>query len=236
LPELSFDVNILIIVIPPVWFILNILLIIVACVFGLLLLSQVVSRILVKIFHYSPPVSHITGPILDSRVRALIQPPSQIIKRSGIKKTMKVLDIGCGGGMFTVYASKAVGNDGCVYALDIQKEMLEQLKEKLVSVKDGDYGTVIPLEGSADKLPVKSASLDLVYIISTLQEITERGRALLEIKRVLKRGGILSISETAVDIDYFLKSTVVKFCREAGFTLDSFNGNFFSYTLRFIKN
>jgi len=215
---------------------LNILLIIIACFLGLLLLSQIISRILVKYFNYSPPVSPFTGPILDSRVRALIQPPSQVIKRSGIKKSMKVLDIGCGGGMFTLYAARRVSKDGLVYALDIQQEMLDQLKAKLASFNDRDSGTVIPLQGSAVNLPVKSSSLDLVYIISTLQEIADRQKSLHEIKRVLKPGGVLAISETALDIDYFLKSTVIRICSKAGFVLDSVEGNFFSYTIRFTRS
>lgn len=148
---------------------------------------------------------------------------------------MKVLDIGCGSGMFTVYAARAVGKNGSVYALDIQQEMLKQLEEKLSSDNDGKRGIVIPVKGNASNLPFGSGSLDLVYIISTLQEIADRQKALGEVKRVLKPGGVLAISETVVDIDYFLKSTVIKICQEADFTLDSISGSFWSYTVRFIN-
>lgn len=217
------------------FYILKVLLIILACLLGFIILSQIISRIMVKLFHHSPPVSYVTGPILDSRIRTLIQPPLQVIKRSGLKKSMKVLDLGCGSGMFTVYAARAVGRSGLVYALDIQQEMLKQLKEKLSSDNDGKHGIVIPVKGNARNLPFRSGSLDLVYIISTLQEIADRQKALGEVKRALKPGGVLAISETVVDIDYFLKSTVIKICQEAGFTLDSISGNFWSYTVRFIN-
>ncbi len=204
-------------------------------ILGLVIISQVISRVMVKYFHYSPPVPSFTGPILDSGVRRIVQSPERIIERSGIKPGMKVLDLGSGSGAFAIDVARTVGRRGRVYALDIQPKMLKQLDKKLARPKNRDIKNVELIEGSAAKLPFGDASLDLVYMVSVLQEIPRRPEALAEIKRVLKPGGILAISEALLDIDYFLKSTVIKLAGGAGFILDQATGNPWSYTVRFIR-
>ncbi|TET22573.1 MAG: methyltransferase domain-containing protein [Candidatus Stahlbacteria bacterium] len=79
------------------------------------------------------------------------------------------------------------------------------------------------------------AFLDLVYMITVLQEIPDRHRALLEAHRVLKPGGILAITEFFPDPDYPLKRTTVRLALSAGFTKDAVEGSFFNYTARFVK-
>jgi ubiquinone/menaquinone biosynthesis C-methylase UbiE len=73
-------------------------------------------------------------------------------------------------------------------------------------------------------------------MVSVFQEIPDRSKALLEIKRVLKDGGILAISEFFVDPDYPLRKTTVKQGVEEGFSLDKVFGSFWNYTVRFKNN
>jgi len=204
-------------------------------IIGLVILSEVLPRILVKFFHYARPVPAFTGPILDSGFRLQLQPPQKIIERSGTKEGMTVLDLGCGSGALTIFVARAVGDKGKVYALDIQEDMLKQLEKKLGLPENRDIKNVELINSSADQLPFEDNSIDLVYIVSVLQEIPGRQKALQEIKRVLRPQGILAISEVLPDIDYFLKSTVIKIARQAGFILDEAPGNFWNYTARFKK-
>ena len=78
-------------------------------------------------------------------------------------------------------------------------------------------------------------SLDLVSMVTVLQEIPERCKALQEIKRILKPDGFLAVTEFLVDPDYPLKSTSIKICSAAGFILDEILGNIWNYTIRFKK-
>ena len=52
----------------------------------------------------------------------------KFLKEIGIKKGQTVLDFGCGEGHYTIPASKAVGKNGKVYALDKDREVLDKLE------------------------------------------------------------------------------------------------------------
>ncbi len=207
--------------------------IIVWLLLALVLLSvtfQIVLRIVRKTVHFPAPA--FMGRLLDSDLRRAVQPPSTIIARSGIRKGMKVLEVGCGSGAYTTYVARAVGPEGTVYALDIQPGMLEQLKKKLARPENADIRNVRPVEASAYDIPLEDGSLDLAYTIAVLQEIPDRAKALAEIRRVLKPGGIMAVTEFLPDPDYPLKSTVVRQLTDAGFLLEGVYGGFWQYTVR----
>ena len=70
-------------------------------------------------------------------------------------------------------------------------------------------------------------------MVSVFQEIPDTARTLEEIKRVLKPGGKLAISEFLIDPDYPFRTTTIKQGRNGGFRLEGVEGNFFNYTVRF---
>jgi ubiquinone/menaquinone biosynthesis C-methylase UbiE len=88
---------------------------------------------------------------------------------------------------------------------------------------------------SAYDLPLEDGTVDRAFLVTVLPEIPDRHRALLELYRVLKPGGVLSISEEFLDPDYPLAGTVVRWAGEAGFELAERHGNWFVYTLNFQK-
>lgn len=181
------------------------------------------------------PVPYFMGKFMDSNYRRIIQPPDRLIERSGIREGMRILEIGCGSGAFTDYFARKVGNNGEVYAADIQPEMLEQLKKKLMRFENRDIENVTISQCDACKMPFKDNYFDLVSMVAVLQEIPHRKKALLEIKRVLKPQGILAITEIIIDPDYPLKSTTIKQCENAGFFSHKVEGSFINYTACFIK-
>ena len=212
---------------------LKIVLIVVLAVLAFPIFWVTLAKIVRKLVHFPAPA--FIGRLLDSGYRRRIQPPSQLIERSGIKKGMHVLDLGCGSGAFTTFIARAVGNKGKVYALDIQADMLKQLEKKLSRPENRDIKNIKLIEGNAYELPFDDSSLDLVYMVTVLQEIPDRNRALHEVKRVLKPGGVLAVTELFPDPDYPWKSTTIKLGRGAGFVVDEVSGNFFNYTVRFRK-
>ena len=212
---------------------MKIVLIVVLVILAFPILWISLAKVVRKMFRFPAPA--FIGRLLDSGYRRRIQPPSQLIERSGIKRGMHVLDLGCGPGAFTPFVARAVGERGRVYALDIQPRMLEQLRNKLSKAENKDIKNIKLIEGNAYELPFDDSSLDLVYMVTVLQEIPDRNRALHEVKRVLKPGGFLAVTELFPDPDYPWKSTTIKLGKEAGFVLDEVSGNFFNYTVRFKK-
>ena len=206
---------------------------IILIVLGSFLLFQVLIRVIRKSCHFPAPA--FIGRFLDSDVRRWLQPPDKLIERSGIKPGMVVVDLGCGSGGITTFTARVVGEKGKVYAVDIQPEMLQQLERKLSKPENHDITNIELKQASAYNLPLEDGAIDLAYMIAVFQEIPNRGKALREIWRVLKPGGILGVTEFLPDPDYPLRSTTIKICQREGFILDKSSGNLWNYTVRFRK-
>ncbi len=202
-------------------------------VLGAFLLYQVLIRIVRKL-HHSPAPAFI-GRFLDSDLRRWVQPADKLIERSGIREGMTVVDLGCGSGAFIPFAARVVGERGKVYGVDIQPAMLKQLERKLARAENQDIRNVELKQASAYELPFADESVDLVYMVTVLREIPDVGRGLGEVRRVLKPGGILAVTELLPDPDYPLRSSTIKIGRREGFVLDGSTGNLWNYTVRFKK-
>lgn len=210
--------------------ILQIVLIIIGIIIAWLILTRLIRRI------YQFPAPAFIGYFLDSNYRRRIQPPTQIIERSGIKKGDRVLEIGCGSGAYTTFVAREVGKEGIVEALDIQPAMLAQLKKKLAKPENSDIQNIRLHESSAYQLPFEEGSIDLVYMITVLPEIPDQAKVLAEVRRVLKVNGILAVTEFFPDPDYPLSSTTSKKGEKAGFDVEGLFGNLWTYTVRFRKH
>ena len=212
---------------------MNIIITILLIILTIFILWQVFIRLLRRYFDFPAPA--FIGNFLDSDFRRRMQPPDKIISRSGIKKGMKILEVGCGSGAFTTFVARAAGDKGEVFALDIQPEMLKQIENKLKQPENSDIKNIHLIEGDALNIPLEDNYFDLVYAITVFQEIPDKNKALKEMKRVLKPNGILAITEFLPDPDYPFKSTTVKIGTSEGFISDDVEGSFWNYTARFIK-
>jgi ubiquinone/menaquinone biosynthesis C-methylase UbiE len=197
------------------------------------LVYQVFLRLLRRVYDFPAPA--FIGRFLDSNFRRKMQPPESIIKRSGIKPGMKVLEVGCGSGAFTGAIARAVGNEGEVHALDIQPGMLEQLRRKLARPENEDVRNIHLHQNSAYELPFPDGTFDVVYYVTVLQEIPDPVRALREASRVLKSTGIIAVSEWLTEPDYVFASTTLQLGQKARLKHDRTFGNLWQYTVRMHK-
>ncbi|RLG54286.1 MAG: dimethylmenaquinone methyltransferase [Thermoproteota archaeon] len=198
---------------------------------ALLLYILVLARVLRRFFKM--PCPHQAAYLIENPVRKVFFGPEKILKRAGVLPGMKVLELGPGGGFLTVEAAKMVGEEGEVHCIDIQPEMIKILMKKVK--KMGLCEKVNAIVGDAANLPYLSGSFDLVFMVAVLGEIFDQKGAINEIRRVLREGGILSITEILLDPDYALARTVRRLCTESGFEHLDTKGNVFCYTANFIK-
>jgi len=115
-----------------------------------------------------------------------------ILADFGLKKGMRIADIGCGTGYFAIPMSEIAGSSGMVFALDVQEEMINFLVKKLERLK---IKNVIPLLMEKQKTPLPSSSVDFVLVANVLHEIENKSEFLKEARRILKDGGKLGIVE-----------------------------------------
>jgi len=100
-----------------------------------------------------------------------------------------VLEIGCGSGLnFSFYEENNIHK---LYALEPNKEMLRQAESV---VKEVSFPITF-LETGAEKIPLEDDSIDTALLTYTLCTIPDPLAALLEIRRVLKKGGKLVFCE-----------------------------------------
>jgi ubiquinone/menaquinone biosynthesis C-methylase UbiE len=202
-------------------------------IIAFLILWQLVIRTVRRYAKFPAPAFIST--FLDSGFRKKLQPPAKVIADSGIKPGMKVLEIGCGSGAFTLEAARTAGQQGKVYALDIQEDMLGKLRTKLSRPGNSDIRNIEIINRSAYELPFEAGFIDLVLMVTVLQEVPDKPRVLAEIKRILKPAGILAVSEFLPDPDYPWRSTTERMLSKSGLIFEAFSGNLWSYTVRFKK-
>jgi ubiquinone/menaquinone biosynthesis C-methylase UbiE len=214
----------------PVWKALWILVAIAGgLVFFWLFPLKLVSR-LAACFGHSSPCPAALSWLVDNPLRRRYMRP--VLDRIGIRPGERVLELGPGPGTFTVGAALRAGAEGRLIAVDIQPEMIDQVEKR---VQQAGLTNVETHVASAYELPIVDQSVDRAFLITVLPEIPDRARALAELRRVLRPGGVLSITEEFYDPDYLFLPETTGLVEAAGCRLVEHFGNLWAYTANFRK-
>jgi predicted methyltransferase len=117
------------------------------------------------------------------------QRPGEVMDALGLKPGHRVADIGCGLGYFTFRMAARVGAEGKVFAVDIDEEAIDKVRQRKQREK---LDQVEPILGeSAD--PRLPNELDVVLIVDTYHEFRDYDRMMEAVFRALKPGGRLAI-------------------------------------------
>ena len=200
-----------------------------ALVFFWLVPMKIFARIGARLGHASPCPAALAG-LVDNSIRQRYMRP--VPDRIGIQPGESVLELGPGPGFFTVEAAQRAGPEGRLVAVDIQPKMIALLEQRLQQAGVTNVETYV---ANAHELPIADASLDRAFLVTVLPEIPDPPRALAELHRTLKPGGVLSITEEFLDPDYPLAAETIRRVEAAGFRLARRYGNFWMYTLNFEK-
>jgi ubiquinone/menaquinone biosynthesis C-methylase UbiE len=182
---------------------------------------------------YKFPIPAFLTSWIDNPLRHRIQPPEETARRHTIGSGMKVLDVGPGNGTYTIAAARAVGESGCVIAIDIEPQIIERLVQR---IRDEGITNLEARAADAYDLPFDDSFFDVITMIAVIGEIPDPVRAMKELHRVLAPAGRLVFSELFMDPDYSRPSTLQSWAEAAHFKLDTNVGNWFYYTLIFKKD
>lgn len=135
--------------------------------------------------------THVFNPehvaVLEMEERKLWENPDQILGLVKVKPNFEAADLGCGSGFFTIPLSKRVAK---VYAIDMQKEMLQILEKKIREQKIKNIKLMLSQE---NKIPLDDESIDFLITVNTLHEFGDRDRMIREMRRVLKPNGKFTV-------------------------------------------
>ena len=150
---------------------------------------------------------------------------SNLIENMGIKPTDTIADIGAGSG-YHVFRMAPLANNGLIYAVDIQIEMLMEIENTKQFNKINNVETILGSETSI-QLPVRS--VDKILMVDVYHEFNFPIEMIASIKNALKPEGQLFLIEyrgedPKVPIKKIHKMTenqAVKEMEAAGFKLKS---------------
>ena len=117
--------------------------------------------------------------------------PQNVIEQLDLQSGSRVADLGAGTGALSLLAARAVGDAGKVYAVEVQKGLLERLKKE---AREARVHNVEALWGDVERVNgthLGAASVDAVLAANILFQVEDRNGFVAETKRILKPGGKL---------------------------------------------
>lgn len=166
---------------------------------------------------------------LDRPEREAEENTSKLLKNMNIQPGDSIADIGAGSG-YHVFQMAPLANNGLIYAVDIQDEMLAELQRKK---KLGESKNIQIIKGSEKSVNLPENSVDKILIVDVYHEFSYPKEIMATIKKALKPKGELFLIEYrgedgSVPIKAIHKMTeaqTIKEMKAVGMRLDRNVGN-----------
>jgi arsenite methyltransferase len=119
------------------------------------------------------------------------------VRHAALRPGETVLDVGCGAGVDSILAARAVGPTGRVIGLDFLEEMCERARGHAEQAGVGGWTEFV--RGEMEDIPLPDASVDVVISNGVINLSPRKSRVLAEIRRVLRQDGRLSVADLTVN-------------------------------------
>ena len=129
--------------------------------------------------------------LLDNRLRRCLQNPRKILSPF-VREGMKVLDVGCGPGFFSLELARMVGIAGSVISADLQQGMLQKLGARVRGTELEDRIYLVKCE--SDNINV-TEKIDFALAFWMVHEVPDKASFFKQLKHVLKNNGQILIVE-----------------------------------------
>jgi protein-L-isoaspartate O-methyltransferase len=129
---------------------------------------------------------------LERPEREREEQPAKLLKALKLKPGDAVADVGAGSGYHTFRMAKEVGPEGKVYAVDIQKEMLDIIRQRM---RARGVANVEPVLGKVADPMLPKGALDLILLVDVYHEFSHPYEMTEAMVRALRPGGRLVLVE-----------------------------------------
>lgn len=180
------------------------------------------------------PLPHQLAGVLDAPLRLRYRNLGETLGPFGLVAGMTVLEVGCGTGYFTQEIARRVGRTGLVHVVDIQKPMLEAAQRRLEAA---DLAERVRFHhAGANALPLPDDCVDVAVLINVLAQIPDKLGALAEVRRVLRPGGRVALSEELPNPAYLPAGAARRLATAAGLAVAGKAGTAFCYSIMLIDD
>jgi cyclopropane fatty-acyl-phospholipid synthase-like methyltransferase len=162
---------------------------------------------------YTGDLSIFESPGRDERLQI-----DRVMDILGVAAGKNVADIGAGSGWYTVRAAKRVGDNGIVYAVDINPEATRHIDERARKEKIDNVKTILS-QPDDPKLPANS--VDSVLMLKTYHEIARPVTLLQNLRTALRAGakvGVIDRNGNGEDHGV-ARDVVIREATQAGYRL-----------------
>ena len=154
--------------------------------------------------------------------------PKLLFLKTHMQEGLHIADFGCGRTGHMVFpAAPIIGDSGMIYAVDILKDVLQNIDKRAKHLAFTNVYTVWSDVENVGKTAIPEKSLDIIFMVNILSQSSNRHAILLEAERLLKpKGRILVVDwkteglpfspckETCVDME-----NIAKWGRMTGFAV-----------------
>lgn len=145
-------------------------------------------------------MGHLAAGWLDRPERDVEEAPVKLMEAMKLEPGMEVADIGAGTGYFTFRMAQQVGAEGKVYAVDIQREMLDILADRMRKKGVENIELVLGTESDPKLAP---ESVDVILMVDVYHEFEYPYEMTEAMVKALRPGGRL------VFVEYRLEDPLV---------------------------
>jgi ubiquinone/menaquinone biosynthesis C-methylase UbiE len=127
--------------------------------------------------------------------RAIWQRPEDVVRALALPSGARVADIGAGKGYFVPYLLDAVGNDGQVYAVEVEAKLAQAMESRFA----GESNVEVVLGRFEDPL-LPDGQIDLVLVVNTYHHVEDRELYFRELQGDLAPDGRVAVIEPDVEL------------------------------------
>jgi len=128
--------------------------------------------------------------IYDGWGRDSWQQPDRVVRELALRQGDRVADLGAGGGYFTFRLAAAVGPTGRVYAVDVERGMVEYVAA--AAARQG-IAQVEAILAAHDSPRLPDNAVDLIFTCDTYHHLDDRAAYFKRAIRHLRPGGRIAV-------------------------------------------